>query len=80
MPRDAPGDWSQLLSSQPFLRYDRPSFGGRQVDRFLRQMHFTLREIFELDELEVIIKLVVNGVGIALVPQTATHQEWPIGV
>ncbi|AZC82319.1 Transcriptional regulator, LysR family [Pseudomonas chlororaphis subsp. piscium] len=29
-----------------------------QVDRFLRQMHFTLREVCELDELEAIIKLV----------------------
>jgi DNA-binding transcriptional LysR family regulator len=81
VPRDVPGeDWSELLSSQPFIRYDRSSFGGRQVDRFLRQMHFTLREVCELDELEAIIKLVENGVGVALVPQTAIHQEWPTGV
>jgi len=45
------------------------------VDRFLWQMRFTLREVCELDELEAIIKLVENGVGVALVPQTATHQE-----
>jgi DNA-binding transcriptional LysR family regulator len=43
-------------------------------------MHFTLREVCELDELEAIIKLVENGVGVALVPQTAIHQEWPEGV
>ncbi|MNY51545.1 LysR substrate binding domain protein [compost metagenome] len=49
------------------------------MDRFLRNMHFTLREVCELDELEAIIKLVENGVGVALVPQT-THQEWPNGV
>ncbi|MHA6574582.1 LysR family transcriptional regulator [Pseudomonas yamanorum] len=81
VPREVPGeDWSELLSSQPFIRYDRSSFGGRQVDRFLRQMHFTLREVCELDELEAIIKLVENGVGVALVPQTAIHQEWPEAV
>ncbi|ANJ55491.1 LysR substrate-binding domain-containing protein [Pseudomonas silesiensis] len=81
VPCDLPGeDWSELLSSQPFIRYDRSSFGGRQVDRFLRQMHFTLREVCELDELEAIVKLVENGVGVALVPQIATHQEWPAGV
>ncbi|VVP12314.1 HTH-type transcriptional regulator YofA [Pseudomonas fluorescens] len=81
VPRDLPGgDWSELLSSQPFIRYDRSSFGGRQVDRFLRQMHFTLREVCELDELEAIVKLVENGVGVALVPQIATHQAWPAGV
>lgn len=81
VPHDVPGeDWSDLLSNQPFIRYDRSSFGGRQVDRFLRHMHFTLREVCELDELEAIIKLVENGVGVALVPQTATHEEWPAGV
>ena len=81
VPRDVAGeDWSQLLCSQPFIRYDRSSFGGRQVDRFLRQMHFTLHEVCELDELEAIIKLVENGVGVALVPQTAPDQKWPKGV
>jgi DNA-binding transcriptional LysR family regulator len=81
VPRDVPGDdWTQLLCSQPFIRYDRSSFGGRQVDRFLRQMHFTLREVCELDELEAIIKLVENGVGVALVPQTAPDFAWPDGV
>ncbi|MHC3822708.1 MULTISPECIES: LysR family transcriptional regulator [unclassified Pseudomonas] len=81
VPRELEGnDWSELLSSQPFIRYDRSSFGGRQVDRFLRQMHFTLQEVCELDELEAIIKLVGKGVGIALVPQTEPHQEWPEGV
>ncbi len=81
VPRDMPGDdWAQLLSSQPFIRYDRSSFGGRQVDRFLRQMHFTLHEVCELDELEAIIRLVENGVGVALVPQTAPDFAWPVGV
>jgi len=69
VPHDLPpADWPTLLSSQPFIRYDRASFGGRQVDRFLRQMHFTLREVSELDELEAITRLVENGVGVALVP------------
>jgi DNA-binding transcriptional LysR family regulator len=81
VPRDVPGDdWTQLLCSQPFIRYDRSSFGGRQVDRFLRQMHFNLHEVCELDELEAIIKLVENGVGVALVPQTAPDFAWPDGV
>ncbi|MGX9566277.1 LysR family transcriptional regulator [Pseudomonas viciae] len=81
VPRDVPGDdWAGLLASQPFIRYDRSSFGGRQVDRFLRQMHIPLREVCELDELDAIIKLVERGVGIALVPQTAAHHDWPAGV
>ncbi|RON69620.1 LysR substrate-binding domain-containing protein [Pseudomonas fluorescens] len=81
VPRDVPGeDWSKLLCSQPFIRYDRSSFGGRQVDRFLRQMHFSVQDVCELDELEAIVKLVENGVGVALVPQTTPNPEWPVGV
>lgn len=81
VPREMSGeDWSTLLCNQPFIRYDRSSFGGRQVDRFLRQMHFTLHEVCELDELDAIVKLVENGLGVALVPQTAPHQDWPQGV
>ncbi|WP_206997753.1 LysR family transcriptional regulator [Trinickia mobilis] len=81
VPRGVPGDdWAELLSTQPFIRYDRASFGGRQVDRFLRRMHFALREVCEADELEAIVKLVANGVGVALVPQTPTHRRWPAAV
>ncbi|MHA3737171.1 LysR family transcriptional regulator [Pseudomonas sp. Eth.TT006] len=78
VPADMPGeDWAELVSTQPFIRYDRSSFGGRQVDRFLRQTHVSLHEVCELDELDAIIKLVANGVGVALVPETATSNEWP---
>ncbi|MEI5999707.1 LysR family transcriptional regulator [Paraburkholderia bengalensis] len=78
VPRGVKGkDWAELLSAQPFIRYDRASFGGRLVDRFLRSMHFTVREVCELDELEAIVRLVENGVGVALVPQTATYRRWP---
>ncbi|WP_338498770.1 LysR family transcriptional regulator [Pseudomonas sp. WP18] len=81
VPRQVPGDdWAALLSTHPFIRYDRSSFGGRQVDRFLRQMHVTPHEVFELDELEAIVKLVENGVGVALVPQTTQNPPWPAGV
>ena len=72
--------WAELLASQPFIRYDRASFGGRQVDRFLRSMHFTLKEVCEADELEAIVRLVSNGVGVALVPQTAAQRRWPAAV
>lgn len=74
------GDWVELLSSQPFVRYDRASFGGRQVDRFLRGTHITVRELCELDELDAIVKLVAHGVGITLVPQTAANRKWPAAI
>ncbi|KAA8995747.1 LysR family transcriptional regulator [Affinibrenneria salicis] len=73
-------DWIALLSSQPFVRYNRTSFGGRQVERFLREMHLSVHEICEVDELDAIVQLVANGVGTALVPQTLTYQRWPASI
>jgi DNA-binding transcriptional LysR family regulator len=81
VPRALEGDdWMALLAQQAFIRYDRASFGGRQVDRFLRRMQIVVQEVCELDELEAIVKLVGNGVGVALVPQTAAYAapgRWP---
>jgi DNA-binding transcriptional LysR family regulator len=81
VPRGVPGqDWAKLLATQPFLRYDRSSFGGRQVDRFLRTARLSVREASELDELDAIVRLVAKGVGVALVPETAAQGRWPAGV
>ena len=81
VPRHLKGkDWAALLSSHPFVRYDHTSFGGRQVDRFLRAAHITVQETCEVDELEALVRLVANGVGVALVPQTAEHRRWPAAV
>lgn len=81
VPRKVTGnDWAELLATHPFVRYDRASFGGRQVDRFLRATHLQVRECCEVDELEAIVQLVAHGVGVALVPQTAQHARWPAAV
>lgn len=78
VPRELPGDcWRELLTHSPFVRYDRASFGGRQVDRFLRDNHCQVRDLCELDELEAIVKLVGNAVGVALVPQPIALKYWP---
>ncbi|MCS2608721.1 LysR substrate-binding domain-containing protein [Halomonas dongshanensis] len=73
-------DWRALLESQPFVRYDRASFGGRQVERFLRQQACAVREVCEVDELDAILRLVANGVGVALVPHTLAFSRWPAQV
>jgi DNA-binding transcriptional LysR family regulator len=63
--------WRALLKSEPFIRYDRNSFGGRLVDRFLRKIRVTVHDVVELDELQGIVGLVAQGVGIAIAPQAA---------
>lgn len=73
-------DWRVMLESQPFIRYDRASFGGRQVERFLRHHHLNTQQVCEVDELDAILRLVVNRVGVALVPQAMAWERWPTGV
>jgi DNA-binding transcriptional LysR family regulator len=75
-PLDVLGDDPlQLLVEQPFVRYDRSSFGGRQVSRFLRKHHLDVRAGLELDELDAIVKMVACGLGVALVPEAGLWLE-----
>ncbi|HZZ04464.1 LysR family transcriptional regulator [Paraburkholderia sp.] len=63
--------WRVLLAREPLIRYDRNSFGGRLVDRFLKRVRINVDDVVELDELQGIVGLVAAGVGIAIVPQAA---------
>jgi DNA-binding transcriptional LysR family regulator len=62
--------WREALASQPFIRYERASFGGRLVDTFLRKHRITVHEAVELDEIDAIANLVRAGLGVALIPHT----------
>lgn len=64
--------WRTLLTREPLIRYDRNSFGGRLVDRFLKRKRIHVNDAVELDELQGIVALVAAGVGVAIVPQAAT--------
>jgi len=77
-PPGLPGDDPlQLLREQPFVRYDRRSFGGRQVERFLREQRLTPREALELDELEAIVRMVECGLGVSLIPRAGLWCQRP---
>ncbi|MFM0296345.1 MULTISPECIES: LysR family transcriptional regulator [Paraburkholderia] len=72
--------WRELLRSEPFIRYDRTSFGGRLVDRFLRRSRLNVHDVIELDELQGIVQLVARGIGVALIPDSAGLGNWPANV
>jgi DNA-binding transcriptional LysR family regulator len=65
----------KLIVEQPFVRYDRSSFGGRQVSQFLRKHQLDVRPGLELDELDAIVKMVESGLGVALVPKAGLWLE-----
>jgi DNA-binding transcriptional LysR family regulator len=72
-------DWRALIESEPFIRYDRRSFGGRQVDTFLTKRRIAVRDSIEVDELPGIAQLVARGLGVALVPVSDGIGPWPRG-
>jgi DNA-binding transcriptional LysR family regulator len=73
-------NWSALLESQPFLRYERTSFGGRLVTRFLRDNNLAVQDSIELDEIAGLMNLVSEGLGVALVPMVEAYLPMPPGV
>jgi DNA-binding transcriptional LysR family regulator len=66
---------ADLLTTEPFIRYDRNNWGGRLADRYLRENGYRPRERIELDSLEAIAVLVGRGLGVSVVPDWAP--PWP---
>ncbi|CUJ01374.1 LysR family transcriptional regulator [Cognatishimia activa] len=56
---------------QPFVVYDRNSWGGRTCWEALRQYNHSPRVICEMDAPEVIAQMVIDGLGQAVLP------KWP---
>jgi DNA-binding transcriptional LysR family regulator len=74
--KNVPGDDPlAILAQQPFVRYDRGSFGGRLVTQFLKEQKLHVRQALELDELDAIVKMVGSGLGVALVPRAGLWLE-----
>ena len=82
VPRSLPAtrDWRTLIQEQPFLRYDRASFGGRMVEAFLRREGLSVNDAIEVDEIPGLIHMASRGLGVALVPMVEAHLPLPEGV
>jgi DNA-binding transcriptional LysR family regulator len=71
-------DPHDLLANEPFIRYDRNQWGGRQADEYLHKVGIAPRERFELNALNAIAVMVDRGLGVSLVPDWA--RPWPEGL
>jgi DNA-binding transcriptional LysR family regulator len=67
-----------ILTSEPFIRLDRKTWGGRVVDDYLRKVRIRPRELFEIDEADAIAVMVDRGLGVSLLPDLAP--PWPEGL
>ena len=73
-------NWRDIIQAHPFLRYERKSFGGRMVERFLRDQQLAVQESIELDEIQGLFQMVANGLGVALIPMVQAHLPLPANV
>lgn len=71
-------DALDLLTTEPFIRYDRGNWGGRLAQGWLEARGIRPREWLELDQLEAISVMVSSGLGVSLLPDWAP--PWPEGV
>jgi len=71
-------DPHRLLSTEPFIRYDRRQWGGLLADTYLRRAGIYPTDRYELDSLDAIAVLVDRGLGVSLVPDWAA--PWPEGL
>jgi len=73
-----PEEAHHLITTQPFIRYDRNQWGGQLVDNYLHTYRLSVHEWLELDALDAIAVLVDKGLGVAIVPDWAP--PWPAGL
>ncbi|MGB6104551.1 MAG: LysR family transcriptional regulator [Pusillimonas sp.] len=73
-------DAFQALTRHPYICYDRSVMGGRLADDYLREHGIRPRIRLELDGIDAIGKLVSEGLGVSVLPDTGTLNEGPAGV
>lgn len=64
----------QMLTSCPFMRFDRSTWTGHLVGEVLTQCRAQVNEGMELNSVEAIVALVRQGFGVSVVPQLANLQ------
>lgn len=80
VPKSARGDLADWVRDLPFLRYNRRSYGGHLVDGYLRRHKLWVREGVELDEPEVILRMVRQRLGWSIVPASLIGAAGASGV
>lgn len=62
-------DPEAILKTNPFIRFTRRAWTGRDIDDWLQARKIRVQEIMELDRPEAIATLVHHGLGVAIIPE-----------
>ena len=73
-------DVLDTLVQQPYICYDRSVLGGKLADEYLHARGVRPRIRLELDGIDSIGKLVSEGLGVSILPDTGTLEEGAQGV
>ncbi len=58
----------ELITSYPFIRYNRQAWVGQLIDSFLKRRRLRVTDSMTLDTLEAITTMVHYGLGVSIVP------------
>jgi len=61
----------EILETQPFIRFARKAWVGQQIEKWLSKNKIQVNERMELDTLEATSAMVINNLGVAIVPLNA---------
>ncbi|MEM8801958.1 MAG: LysR family transcriptional regulator [Pseudomonadota bacterium] len=73
-------DPMQLITENPFIRFNRNAVVGRLIDEWLQKMNLRVEETMELESLEAIASMVAANLGVSIVPQTCVRSANPVPV
>ena len=77
-PPGTPGDTDKaVLTSMPFIRFKRFAWASRIIDARLRDRGITVDPAIEIDSLDGVNQLVLNGLGVSVVPRRHIPDPFP---
>ncbi|MEM9637067.1 MAG: LysR substrate-binding domain-containing protein [Pseudomonadota bacterium] len=77
-PKEAAGDERTLLSSLPFIWFNRKTWAGGAIETQLKNRSLDVHATMEIDSLDAIESMVREGLGVSIVPVCrGTRGIWP---
>ncbi|MBP7936255.1 MAG: LysR family transcriptional regulator [Phycisphaerae bacterium] len=67
------------LNGEDFVSFDRELTISRELDRYFRQNHISVRKVMVFDNVETIKQAVELGVGLSILPEPTIRHEVKVG-
>ncbi|SHL86364.1 transcriptional regulator, LysR family [Roseovarius litoreus] len=73
-------DAVELLTTRPFIRFNRDAVVGRQIESWLQEQGIRVQESMELEGLEAISSMVLANLGVSIVPESCVKTCNPLPI